>query len=702
MVEPSEQIEKLRAEIERHNRLYYVEAAPEISDRRYDRLMDRLRELEAAHPELITPDSPSRRVGGEPVEGFESVTHAAPMLSIDNTYNQADLREFDARVARGLGEGAGYSYTIEPKIDGVAISLRYEQGRLVLAATRGDGRTGDDITNNARTIRAIPLRLAGRDVPDVVEVRGEVYWPTDAFDRYNARRVRAGEEPFANPRNATAGTLKQLDPKMVAERKLSFLAHGFGEMSETGAETAWELTERLRRWGVPVSAEMRRCESIDEAWQYIVQFQARRRRLPYEVDGAVVKVDRLDQRDRLGATGKYPRWCIAFKYEAEQAESVLLDVDFQVGRLGTITPVARLSPVHLAGTTVSNASLHNFDQIRRLGVRIGDAVLVEKAGEIIPQVVEVIEDKRPRDARPIVEPTGCPVCEGPVARDEGGVYLRCVNPECEAQLRERLRFFAGRNQMDIEHLGPALIDQLIDAGLVRHFADLYSLTVEQLTPLERMAARSARNVVDAIAESKSRGLARLLAGLGIRHVGGRAAEVLAGHFGSMDAIAAASEEELTEVAEIGPIIAASVHRFITSAAGRDAVARLKAAGVSVQAPAARAGEPTARPLAGKTVVVTGTLSDFSRGEAEAAIKAAGGRAASSVSPKTDFVVVGEKAGSKADKARQLGVEVIDEAEFRRRLSAGDDARTHGGTAGTRGRLDRESSEGTKHGRDCGR
>jgi len=668
MVEPSEQIAKLRAEIERHNRLYYVEAAPEISDRRYDRLMDQLIELEAAHPELVTPDSPTQRVGGEPIDRFESVTHAAPMLSIDNTYSQADLREFDRRVARGLGEGAGYSYTIEPKIDGVAISLRYEQGRLVLAATRGDGRTGDDITNNARTIRAIPLRLAGRDVPDVVEVRGEVYWPTDAFDRYNARRVRAGEEPFANPRNATAGTLKQLDPKMVAERKLSFLAHGFGEMSETGAETAWELTERLRRWGVPVSAEMRRCESIDEAWQYIVQFQARRRRLPYEVDGAVVKVDRLDQRDRLGATGKYPRWCIAFKYEAEQAESVL----------------------------------HNFDQIRRLGVRIGDAVLVEKAGEIIPQVVEVIEDKRPPDARPIVEPTGCPVCEGPVARDEGGVYLRCVNPECEAQLRERLRFFAGRNQMDIEHLGPALIDQLIDAGLVRHFADLYSLTVEQLTPLERMAARSARNVVDAIAESKSRGLARLLAGLGIRHVGGRAAEVLAGHFGSMDAIAAASEEELTEVAEIGPIIAASVHRFITSAAGRDAVARLKGAGVSVQAPAARAGEPTARPLAGKTVVVTGTLSDFSRGEAEAAIKAAGGRAASSVSPKTDFVVVGEKAGSKADKARQLGVEVIDEAEFRRRLSAGDDARTHGGTAGTRGRLDRESSEGTKHGRDCGR
>ncbi len=655
---------RLREEIQRHDRLYYVEATPEITDREYDRLLERLRVIEAEHPELITPDSPTQRVGGESLEGFVSTPHAEPMLSVDNTYDETELREFDARVAKGLGEQP-YRYVVDPKIDGVALSLRYEAGLLTLAATRGDGRTGDDITANAKVIRAIPLRLTGEAVPAVVEIRGEVFWPKQSFNDYNLKRVEAGEQAFANPRNATAGTLKRLDPKAVAPRGLSFIAHGFGQMSEVPDQTASGLTARLKSWGVPVSPLMTTCDDADALWRHIRQFSVQRYELPYEVDGIVAKIDRFDQRGELGETSRFPRWCVAFKYEAEQAESVLTDVDFQVGRLGTITPVARLTPVQLAGTTVSNASLHNFDQIERLGVKTGDTVIVEKAGEIIPQVVRVVAEKRPDNARDITPPDACPVCDGQVQRDEGGVYLRCVNPECGAQLREKLRFFAARGQMDIEHLGPALIDQLVEQRLVRHFADLYGLEAAQLAGLERMAAKSAENAVTAIADSKQRGPARLLAGMGVRHVGGRAAEVLVEHYGNIDAIAAANTEELTEVPEIGPVIAASVHQYLASDAGRDAIARLRAAGLFMGGP-----KPTARragPLTDKTVVVTGTLPGFSRSEAKAAIKAAGGRAASSVSKKTDFVVAGENAGSKADKARNLGVEIIDEDEFRRRL-----------------------------------
>ncbi|MFW6153771.1 MAG: NAD-dependent DNA ligase LigA [Planctomycetota bacterium] len=670
MTDAREQIERLRAAIRRHDRLYYVEAAPEISDREYDRRMNELKALETAHPELIRPDSPTQRVAGEPIEGFETVTHAVPMLSIDNTYDREALREFDARVRRGLGDRAPSGYIVEPKVDGVAISLRYENGRLVRAATRGDGRTGDDITANARTIRVIPWRLnanEGERIPEVVEVRGEVFWPTAIFQRVNARRVQQGLEPFANPRNGTAGTLKQLDPAVVRDRELSFVAHGFGEITGERPERSSTLAERLSRWGAPFSRETTRADDIDAAWEAIEAFAAIRHTLPCAVDGAVVKVDRFDEREALGATSRFPRWCIAYKYEAEQAPSVLLDVDFQVGRLGTITPVARLAPVQLAGTTVSNASLHNVDQIERLGVRIGDTVIVEKAGEIIPQVVEVVVERRPSDARAIDVPRACPVCGGPVARDEGGVYLRCINPACDAQLRQRLRWFAGRNQMDIAHLGPALIDQLVATGLVKHFADLYTLTAEQLTPLERMGEQSARNVVDAIAASKDRGLARVLAGLGIRHVGGRAAEVLAETFGDVDALAEASEEALLAVPEIGQIIAASIRRFFAGETGRDTVERLKAVGVRITADRHVAGGPA--PLAGKTVVVTGTLSNLTRAAATAAIKAAGGRVASSVSAKTDFVVAGDAPGSKADKARALGLEIIDEAELLRRLKA---------------------------------
>ncbi len=660
-------IQQLREEICRHDYLYYVEAAPEISDRQYDGLMKELGALERKHPELVTPDSPTQRVAGAPIEGFRKVTHDPPMLSIDNTYSLAELREFDDRVARGLG-GQAYRYLAEPKIDGVAASVRYEGGRLVRVATRGDGRTGDDITHNARTIRAIPLRLRSADgapaaSPAVAEIRGEIYWPGDAFARHNAARAAAGEETLANPRNGTAGTLKQLDPKVVAERRLAFIAHGFGTVEPAPAGSASELMALLRRWGVPVNGYGRVCRTIDEVADYVEEWAEKRYGLAYEIDGIVVKVDSLAQRRGLGATSRYPRWCIAYKYAAERAQTVLRQVSLQVGRLGTITPVAHFDPVPLAGTTVSNASLHNFDQIHRLDVRVGDTIEVEKAGEIIPQVVQVVTAKRPKDAAEIRLPKTCPVCGGSAARDAGGVYLRCANPECPAQIKERLRFFAARNQMDIEHLGPALVDQLVDKGLVRHFADLYTLQAGQLVGLERMAEKSTANLLEAIRASKGRGLARLLAGLGIRHVGGSAAELLAGHFGHVDALAAASEAELAKIEGIGPVIAASVHQFFASPQAAQIIRDLRAGGVKMTAQRPPAGQAQ-RPLAGKTLVVTGSLEGYTRSEIEQTIKRLGGRATSSVSKKTDFVLVGKDPGSKAEKARKLGVTILTEAEFR--------------------------------------
>ncbi|MFB3890455.1 MAG: NAD-dependent DNA ligase LigA [Phycisphaerae bacterium] len=662
----AERIVKLREEIRRHDRLYYVEARPEISDREYDRLMQELKDLEAKHPDLVTPDSPTQRVSGQPIEGFNTVRHPVPMLSIDNTYNEAEVREFDGRVRRALGDRK-FHYIVDPKVDGVAMALRYDKGVLALAATRGDGVTGDDVTANVRTIRSVPLRLAGQGVPAVVEIRGEVYWPRKAFAAYNAARAAKGQETFANPRNGAAGTLKQLDPKVCAERNLAFFCHSFGDMPAGLPNSAFELMKMLASWGIPTNPHTKLCGGIDEVLGVIKEWMSLRNDVDYETDGMVVKVDERDLRDELGATSKYPRWCIAYKYEAERGATVLRSVDFQVGRLGTITPVAHFDPVHLSGTMVSNASLHNFDQVERLDVRVGDTVLVEKAGEIIPQVVQVVFDKRPKDAQPIKPPAHCPACKGPAARDEGGVYLRCVNPECPAQIRQRLEFWGGRDQMDIENLGPAIVDQLVGKGLVRHFGDLYSLTKDQLLDLERMGDKSADNLLTAIAASKSRGLARVLAGLGIRHVGGRAAEVLAGRFADIDAVAAATTEELSEVHEIGDVIAKSIHDFFHSQAGRDVVARLKKAGVNLKAPKpATAGAK--QTLAGMTVVVTGTLENFTRSGAEDAIKAAGGRPASSVSKNTDFVVAGDKAGSKLDKARALGVEVIDEKEFAKRLN----------------------------------
>lgn len=675
-------IERLRKDIRGHDHAYYVLGQPVISDREYDRLLEELRALETAHPDLLTPDSPTQRVGGSPATGFRHVTHAVPMLSVDNTYDAAQLREFDARVRKGLG-GESYRYVVDPKIDGVAVTLRYEAGKLAFAATRGDGKTGDDITHNARTIRAIPLTLSGDDVPLVLEVRGEIVWPTEAFRKFNAERERAGEPLFANPRNATAGTLKQLDPKNVEGRGLTFVAHGFGEIDPLRFSTDSALFEALKRWGIPVSPYRTVVDSVEAIIEKLPEWDERRHGLPYETDGLVIKVDALDQRDALGATSKYPRWCIAYKFEPERAESVIRNVDFQVGKQGTITPRAVMEPVLLSGTTVRHATLHNFDQVDRLDVRIGDTVIVEKAGEIIPQVIAVVPEKRPKAAKPVKPPTRCPVCEGDVEKDEGGVYLRCINPACPAQLKERLIHFCGRNQMDIEGLGEVLVEKMVDKGWLKSFADIYDLPrrrgeipliqIEQERKTDegtkvtqtQFGAKRTEKLLEGIQRSKRRPLARLLAALNIRHVGTSTAELLADHFGTMEKMAVATEDQLQEVEGIGPELAASIRHFFTSDAGRRTIARLAEAGVNMTQPKRTVAADS--PLAGKTVVITGTLTSMGRKEAQDLIKSLGGKPAGSVSKKTDLVVYGEEAGSKLDKARELGVTAVDETEFLRMI-----------------------------------
>ncbi len=658
----------LRRAIRRHDQLYFVQNAPEISDEQYDALVRELREIESQHPELVTPDSPTQRVGERPLAGFAHVRHAHPMLSIDNTYSPEELREFDQRVRKGLPDEA-YAYLVDPKIDGVAVALRYEAGVFVQGATRGDGETGDDVTQNLRTVRSVPLRLSGTDWPRILEVRGEVYWPRRDFEQCNAQRSAEGQEPFANPRNATAGTLKQLDARNVAQRGLAFLCHSFGliDPAPAGTATHSQMNARLREWGIPTSPHARRCRDIEEVIDFVAEWDTRRRTLEYDTDGVVAKIERFDQRRRLGATSKAPRWCMAYKYAAEQAQSRLLSVDFQVGKLGTITPVANLEPVQLAGTTVKRATLHNFDQVQRLGLHVGDTVTVEKAGEIIPQVVAVDVDRRPPHAKVVRPPARCPECGGEVMQDEGGVYLRCINPACPAQLVERLRFFCARDQMDIEGAGIKLVEALVTNKLVKNYADLYRLHQrrEALIELERMGEKSVDNLLAGIEHSKQQPLARVLAALGIRHVGTNTAELLALHFGSMDAVMAADEAALQEVEGIGPEVSASLREWFDGANGRKTIAELKAVGVNMAQPQVR--RPAAGALAGKTVVVTGTLAKYSRGEAEALIKEHGGKATGSVSKKTDFVVAGESPGSKLDKARALGVRVLSEEEFERLL-----------------------------------
>lgn len=652
-------IEKLREQIRRHDYLYYVLNQPEISDREYDKLFDQLQKLEQAHPEFVTPDSPTQRVSGMPLEGFETVRHSIPMLSIDNTYNADELRAFDERVRRQL-ETDNYDYVVELKIDGLAISIRYEKGRFVRAATRGNGEVGDDVTENVRTIRAIPLVLRdSTSIPDVLEVRGEVFMPTRAFVELNRYRRQAGESLFANPRNAAAGSLKLLDARITAQRHLSFFAYSTGEMSEPLASEHYQTLTTFKKLGLPVNPYIKKAGDINKVVEICMEFQNRKEQLDYQIDGMVIKVNRFDQRGILGATGRAPRWCISYKFPAERAQTGVESVDIQVGKSGILTPVANLTPVQLAGTTVKRASLHNFDELRRLDVRCGDTVVIEKAGAIIPQVVEVKKALRPAGAKKVSVPDKCPNCGSSVRKDEDGVYIRCLNPDCRGQLLERLKYFVGKGQMDIDHLGEALIEQLVDAGLVKDFSDLYRLEKDQLIELERMADKSARRVLESIEKSKTRPLWRFITALGIRHIGAQSAQILAEHFGSLNALMQASLEELNSIEQIGPKMAESLYNYFRNPANRTVIERLLKAGVKPENPTVK----RTNKLEGKTIVVTGSLENFTRQQVQQTIRQAGGKSSSSVSKNTDFVLAGSEPGSKIDKAKKLGVRIINEKEF---------------------------------------
>ena len=765
-----QQINKLREEIRNNDRAYYVEAKPTIGDEAYDALMRELVALETAHPEFVSADSPSQRVGGDSVDGFEKREHARPMMSIDNTYDEAEFRAFDERVRERLGVDS-VEYVVEPKVDGVSLSVRYENGAMAYAVTRGDGRRGDDVTANVRTIREVPLalgakpRAAQNDVPDVVEVRGEVYMDHATFARINEQQVAAGEETYANPRNFTSGTLKQLDPKVTASRKLRFVAHGYGELVGVDEDSYFALMQSLGTLGITLPNDVKKVTGVDLAWAEIERFREARHGLPYATDGMVVKVDSRAQREQLGVTSKSPRWAIAFKYPAEQVETTLNAVDYQVGKNGTLTPVARLTPVLVAGTTVSNATLHNVEQIERLDLHIGDAVVIEKAGEIIPQVVHAIVEKRPQGAKPVGRPTACPSCGRPVEKDADSPYVRCINPDCPAQLKQRLEWFAGRKQMYIEGLGEKIVDQLVDAGKVKSIPDLFRLVADDIagltsestkgekTIVRKIGDKTATAIVANLEKAKSNPLPQVLAGLGIRHLGSSTAVDLASAFGDVDALLAGSlsdlqhtlseagdlderEQKATELATtiydklIAPardskpaepndlaadlrqraieagiggrvsvkraellaetfgtltaflaadrdaiyralrtdlVVASALHAFFQSEAARSLFEQLKEVGLTMtakQRPPAATGAPS---LIGKSIVVTGTLTRMDRAEIEQLIRDLGGKASGSVSAKTAFVVAGENAGSKLSKAKDLGVEVIDETTFLNRV-----------------------------------
>ncbi len=663
---PQQEIERLRAEIREHDRRYYVDARPAISDLQYDRLLERLNKLEAAHPELVTPDSPTQRVGDAPVAELNSVRHRVPMMSIDNTYSLQDLKKYGERIA-GLLPGQEIEWVVELKIDGVAVALTYENGLLVRGATRGDGTTGDDITHNVRTVLGVPLRLTGDDVPPLVEVRGEIYMTNADLARLNAQRQEEGMEAYANTRNVTAGSIRLLDPRSCAERRLRIFCHGVGAAEGLTATNHMDFLEQIGQWGLPATPHVEKFPSFGKAVEQAESLIERLHELDFEVDGLVLKVNRFDQREQLGATSKSPRWLIAYKFEKYEAVTKLNEIRVQVGKTGTITPVAELEPVELAGTTVSRASLHNADEIARKDVRVGDTVVVEKAGKIIPHIVRVEMHLRPRGAKAFRFPTHCPDCGTLLEKDEGGVYIRCPNLSCPAQLRERLRYFASRSAMDIEGLGDKLVDQLVSQGLVREFADLYQLTEPQLIELDRMGEKSARNLLEAIQASKSRGLARLLNALSIRHVGNRVASILAETFGSLDALRQANVERLSEINEIGPIVAQSVYEFLHSEYGEGSIRGLAEVGVSQQTSPSDATSFN-QSLTGKTLVVTGKLKKYTRDEIHALVEQHGGRPASSISGNTDYLVAGEKAGSKLDKAKALGVTVLSETEFEDLLS----------------------------------
>src|SRR5271170_1687189 len=662
-------LEALREKIRHHESLYYVLDQPEISDAEFDKLMGQLKELESEHPKLITPDSPTQRVGGKPREGFVKVPHSSPMLSLDNTYSEEELRDWERRVHELSGR-KDVDYVCELKLDGMSLALIYENGRLVRGVTRGDGSVGEDVTLNVRTVRSIPLLIAAEKlkkagVPSDFEVRGELLMPTASFKKINEERERDGLPTFANPRNFTAGTVRQLDSNITAQRRLDYFPYMLLQNGRTYFDRHWKTLAALDTAGFKVNQNRKLVSSMDKVWEFIQQWEAKRDSLPYEIDGIVVKVDRTALQDELGFTGKAPRWAIAYKYAARGAVTQLENVRWQVGRTGKLTPVAELVPVSIGGTTVRNATLHNMDEIQRLGVKIGDWVQVERGGDVIPKVAKVIDDKdHPRGKGDIEVPKTCPVCGTKVVRAEGEVDYRCVNANCPAKLRETILHFAARGVMNIDGMGDALVNQLTERGLVKNVADIYGLTKTDLLSLERMGDKSAENILREIKNSKALQLERVIYGLGIRMVGERTAQFLAEHFGSMEALENAGIEELQDVNEVGPRIAESIVEFFSIAANRKLVERLREAGLTLTGKKKQRGTK----LTGKTFVLTGTLAHFTRDEAKKMIEDAGGKVTGSVSKKTDYVVAGVDAGSKLDKAKELGVKVIGENEMRKVLA----------------------------------
>ena len=694
-VQALQQIRELTAEIGAHNRAYYIESKPVISDREYDCLLAELIRLEKEYPEFQSPDSPTQRIGGEPLPEFKPIRHRVPLMSLDNTYSPEELREFVARAEKNL-EGRPILWVLEPKIDGVAVTLRYEKGRLIYGATRGDGYTGDDITANLKTIRSIPLTLVQNSkshvprsptrsrrmselhsplatnvgVPSSLEVRGEVFMTRQNFEKINREREKAGETLFVNPRNATAGTLKLLDSRLVAQRPLNIIFYGVAEIRSIELKTHQESLYSVADLGFPTPAHIWLCHNMDEIEKALHELENFRCTLDYDTDGGVLKVDSFAQQRELGRTSKAPRWAVAYKFETEKVETRLLDIQVQVGRTGALTPVAILEPVFVSGTTVSRATLHNESEVTRKNIRVGDTVIIEKAGEVIPAVVEVVLSKRPAGTRPFVMPKKCPVCGGEVSHDivagEEGMLIRCENLSCPAQIKRRIQHYASRGAMDIEGLGKVLVEQLVDRKLVRSIADLYDLKAEQVAELERMAKKSAENLIEGIEASKSRDLWRLIFGLGIRHVGAASARSLARRFGTLDRLIEATVEKLMAVSDVGEVVARSIRDFFDKKDNLHTLERLRRAGVNFSA--SNVEHRTPNILLGKSFVLTGTLPTLTREEAGELIRQAGGEVRASVSKKTDYVVAGKEAGSKLDEAKKLGISLLNEAGLRKLLN----------------------------------